>query len=83
MGADPRSQNNCEKVQTLTGRYCASAVPLWNWGCPSGLSDVARAHWSCGEARMISIASVRHKRVCISKMRFSATQTAPSRVDKA
>ena len=32
---------------------------------------------------MICVASVRHKKVCVSKMRFSATQRAPSRVEKA
>ena len=32
---------------------------------------------------MICVASVRHKKVCVSKMRLSATQRAPRRVDKA
>ena len=32
---------------------------------------------------MICVASVRHKKVCVSKIRFSATQRAPRRVDKA
>lgn len=32
---------------------------------------------------MICVASVRHKKACVSKMRFSATQRAPRRVDKA
>ena len=32
---------------------------------------------------MICVASVRHKKVCVSKMRLSATQRVPRRVDKA
>ena len=32
---------------------------------------------------MICVASARHKMVCVSKMRFCATQRAPRRVDKA
>jgi hypothetical protein len=32
---------------------------------------------------MICVASVRHKKVCVSKIRLSATQRAPRRVDKA
>ncbi len=32
---------------------------------------------------MICVASVRHKKVCVSKMRFSATQRAPRLVDNA
>ena len=32
---------------------------------------------------MICVASVRHKKVCVSKIRLSATQRVPRRVDKA
>jgi len=32
---------------------------------------------------MICVASVRHKKVCVSKIRLSATQRVPLRVDKA
>ena len=32
---------------------------------------------------MICVVSARHKMVCVSKMRFCATQRAPRRVDKA